>query len=209
MPRRNRRQDIIEAAEKLFTARRFHEVTTEDIAREAKVGKGTIYKYFADKDLLFFETANAGLAELCDDLENKLPMAAPFDSQLLKLCLAISRFFGRRRQVARAMQSEDGRAPFFEGKLGAEWRERRKRLIAAVAVVIKRGADEGAIRSDVAPEILAAFLLGMLRTRGRDLAEAPEAMRSCELVVDLFRNGARTLPASPAAPTGVPQDTLQ
>ena len=40
MIEQDKRQRIMQAAEKLFSSRRFHEITTDDVAREAKVGKG-------------------------------------------------------------------------------------------------------------------------------------------------------------------------
>ena len=47
MPLRGKAQGkerrIMEAAERLFTSRRFHEITLEEVAQAAKVGKGTIY----------------------------------------------------------------------------------------------------------------------------------------------------------------------
>src|ERR1700722_8181494 len=44
---------MLEAAGRLFGTRRFHEVRMEDIAAEAEVGKGTLYRYFADKEELY------------------------------------------------------------------------------------------------------------------------------------------------------------
>ncbi|RPI59812.1 MAG: TetR/AcrR family transcriptional regulator, partial [Planctomycetaceae bacterium] len=67
----DKRLQIMQAAEKLFTSRRFHEVTTDDIAKSAHVGKGTIYNYFKDKDDMFFQMATNGFDELCDLLQAK------------------------------------------------------------------------------------------------------------------------------------------
>src|SRR6478609_3638280 len=44
---------ILSAATRLFGTQRFHEVRMEDIASEAEVGKGTLYRYFADKEELY------------------------------------------------------------------------------------------------------------------------------------------------------------
>jgi hypothetical protein len=49
---------------------------------------------------------------------------------------------------------------------------------------------EGTVRADIPPEVLANFLLGMLRTRARDLADCPEPLRRHEVVVDVFCGGA-------------------
>jgi len=198
MAKHDRRRQIIQAAEKLFTSRRFHEVTTDDVAREAKVGKGTIYRYFEDKDELFLETANFGFDGLCEALTNEVPENAPFAEQLSSACVQISDFLEHKHRLLRLMQSGDQAAPFVKGKFRERFIANRTRLIAALAAIIRRGVAEGRIRDDIAPEALSSFLLGMLRTRGRDLEDLPEADRRHELVLELFENGAspRGEPAS-------------
>jgi len=57
MKKESKRQQILRTAEKLFTSRKFDEVTTDDIMNAAGVGKGTIYRYFRNKDDLFFHVA--------------------------------------------------------------------------------------------------------------------------------------------------------
>jgi AcrR family transcriptional regulator len=53
-PPEERRQQILQAAVKLFARQGYARTTTKEIAREAKLSEGTIYKYFANKqDLLF------------------------------------------------------------------------------------------------------------------------------------------------------------
>ncbi len=186
----DKRQRIMQAAEKLFASRRFHEITTDEVAREAKVGKGTIYRFFRDKDDLFFETANSGFDELCRLLREKVPRKASFGTQLLEACVQISRFFIRRRELFEMMQSEDGRMSLDMGRLGRRWQEKRRKLVEALAGILAGGVKEGAIRADVAPEVLANFLLGMLRTRTRDLRDCPESAKRFEMIVDVFCRGA-------------------
>jgi AcrR family transcriptional regulator len=198
MARRDRRQEIMQAAEQLFTARRFHEITTDEVAQAAGVGKGTIYRYFQDKEDLFFQTAMAGFDELCDLVRQKVPGCAPFRAQLVEACEQMGAFFARRRQWFRMMQAEDFRMAMARGALCDRWMEHRKQLVAAVADVIRKGVAEKAVRTDLAPEVLASFLLGMLRTRARDLEDEPEAVRRYAVVVDLFLRGS-SAPAHGAA----------
>lgn len=48
-----RREQVLDAATKVFAERGFHKATIKQIAREAEVADGTIYNYFANKsDLL-------------------------------------------------------------------------------------------------------------------------------------------------------------
>lgn len=190
MARRDRRQEIMRAAERLFTSRRYHEITTDDIARLACVGKGTIYRLFKDKNDLFLQIATSGFDEMCDLLHRKVPEKATFPKQLLSACREIKAFFDRRRELFRMMQAEDGRMRLCGRSLRERWLARRQKLVAALAEIVGKGVREGAIRSDIRPDVLANLLLGMLRTRARDLEDVPERARRIELIVDLFCHGA-------------------
>ena len=70
------------------------------------------------------------------------------------------------------------------------WLIRRKAMTAAVAEIIGRGVAAGEIRSDLPAEVLAEYLLGMLRTRAMEMADRPEAERGLAGMVDLFVTGA-------------------
>ncbi|MDQ0175532.1 TetR/AcrR family transcriptional regulator [Bacillus chungangensis] len=70
----NKREDILLAALKLFTERGFDATTVPMIADTAKVGAGTIYRYFENKEVLlnslfqecverFFQTITQGFPE--------------------------------------------------------------------------------------------------------------------------------------------------
>jgi AcrR family transcriptional regulator len=190
MPRGDKQQGIMRAAERLFSSRRYHEVTTDDIAQAARVGKGTIYRYFKDKDDLFFQVATSGFEELCSLLSSKVPENAPAGEQLLSACTEISSFFQGRRELLRVMQAEDSRMQWCRKNLRERWLTKRKGLTAAVAAILSKGVQNGEFRPDVPPEAMAHYLLGMLRTRARNLADAPADMRGLELMLELFRTGA-------------------
>ncbi|MBU4535796.1 MAG: TetR/AcrR family transcriptional regulator [Euryarchaeota archaeon] len=52
--KKKRRQDIINAAEKLFFSKGYDNVSMNDIAREVELSKATLYLYFQNKETLFF-----------------------------------------------------------------------------------------------------------------------------------------------------------
>ena len=192
----DKRQRIMHAAEKLFRARQFHELTLDDIAREADVGKGTLYLYFSDKNDLFFQTAVAGYDEMCELLRQNLVADAPFREDLLRACETISAFFKTRRPLFRMIETEGDRVLGDTAGLRKRWQQRREKLVAALAAVIAHGVDTGEIRSDVPALVLAEYLLGLMRTRAWEMDDWPEAMRSDEVVADFFLNGAVARPAS-------------
>jgi AcrR family transcriptional regulator len=187
----DKKQRIMQAVEQLFRNRRFHEITLDEIARKADVGKGTIYLYFSDKEDLIFQAAIAGFDEMCRLLRQNVGESAAFRDGLLHMCETISAFFKKRRPLFRIIRSEGERAMERTGSgLRQRWQQRRKTMTEGVAAVIAKGVVSGEIRRDIPPEILAEYLLGMLRTRSWELNDRPEPLRSHALLVDLFMKGA-------------------
>jgi AcrR family transcriptional regulator len=59
-----RREEILEAAGRLFAKRGYSETTTQVVADDLAVGKGTIYRYFPDKRSLFLAAAERRMQQL-------------------------------------------------------------------------------------------------------------------------------------------------
>ena len=195
MPRTDKREQIMQATEKLFAGRRLHEITLDNIVREARVGKGTIYTYFRDKDDLFFHVAAHGFDELCELLSRRVADDAPFAEQLLQACGAIAAFFRRRRQLFRMIQAEDARMSLCSGSLQQRWFEKRRCMVLSLAEILHRGQRDKLLRTDLSPEQLADLLLGLLRARGRNI-EGKGGSVSDPQLVDMFLNGAAAPKAS-------------
>jgi AcrR family transcriptional regulator len=53
---KERKQNILKAAEKRFSRHGLNKTTLNEIARDLRIGKATIYHYFATKEDLFFKT---------------------------------------------------------------------------------------------------------------------------------------------------------
>lgn len=190
MDKRDKRERILEAAEELFKQRRFHEITLQEIAQAAKVGKGTIYLYFEDKDDLFFQMVTSGFDDLCKVVERHCLLDAPFVERLRSLCEEVSAFFERRTQMFNIIQGEAAWMPGgAKGKMTQRWMERRKKLIDATTDMLRQGVEEGVVRADLPVEVTAMYLLGMLRTRARDLSDFSKEQRSHHVLVELFCNG--------------------
>jgi AcrR family transcriptional regulator len=190
----DKRRRILDAAERLFADQRYHEVTTDAVARAAQVSKGTIYRFFNDKDELFFHAATAGFDDLCRRLE-----AFAFDADrphesLTAACEAMAGFFQRKRRVMHLIQAEESRAAAARGKARQRWGAQRGRLVAALATVMRQGQCAAAMRDDLPPDVLAALLLGLMRARARDLgpqgSTPDQNALSLQQLVDLFLRGA-------------------
>ncbi|MBF0542937.1 MAG: TetR/AcrR family transcriptional regulator [Candidatus Riflebacteria bacterium] len=58
------RDKILKAALKIFAKKGYSETTTDDLAAAAKVGKGTLYRFFKNKQALFFTLIDIILEDL-------------------------------------------------------------------------------------------------------------------------------------------------
>lgn len=192
MSKAERRQVIMHEAERLFTSRRFHEVTLDEVAASAHVGKGTIYRYFKDKDDLFFQVATSGFEELCSVIQTRVPGEGTFTEKLDRACREIGGFFGARRQMMRMMQGEAGRMQSARGQIRKDWNARREHLLKLVAQIFDEGVAQGLVRADIPTDVMAGFLLGVLRARAREMGDMPKGAKDYAVLVDLFFNGART-----------------
>lgn len=60
----DKRTRILEAAQKVFVEKGFHQTKVADITRRAGIGKGTIYLYFPDKESILFAILTEGMKEI-------------------------------------------------------------------------------------------------------------------------------------------------
>src|SRR2546430_12048880 len=83
--REKRRAAILDATLEEFAARGFAATRLDDVARRARIAKGTIYLYFRDKESLFQELVRTMLSPLLGTIEaaplRDLPIRA--DAQMI------------------------------------------------------------------------------------------------------------------------------
>ena len=158
-----RPQQILKAAFRVFGSRGLHQATLDDVARAARITKGTIYLYFPSKADLF----SAMLKARVNDIMPRV--ATPEDGhpgpstrrQLSALGLQLYRFFRSRAWLAmyRSVVSEATQFPeaaallYREGILPANRR---------LAEVIRGGISSGEFRA-VDPLIAARAFVGMFQ----------------------------------------------
>jgi TetR/AcrR family fatty acid metabolism transcriptional regulator len=177
------------AAERLFKTRQFHEITLDEVAQVADVGKGTLYLYFADKNDQFFQTAVAGFDDMCELLRRDPVTEGSVQQELRQACETISAFFQKRRPLVRMMLAEGDRASGKGGGLQQRWNRHRKKMTQAVAEIIARGVQRHEVRDDIAPKVLAEYFLGMIRTRSRELEGQSGRSAGKQALVALFVHG--------------------
>lgn len=83
---------ILKTTIKLFLKEGVNKVTMDQIAENAKASKVTVYKYFLDKDTLYFETAKYIFRGKAEQLQEIISTAEPLISKLQKYLDVVSEF---------------------------------------------------------------------------------------------------------------------
>jgi TetR/AcrR family fatty acid metabolism transcriptional regulator len=149
---------MLDAATRLFSRRRFHEVRMEDIAAEAEVGKGTLYRYFADKEELYVALLTRASRQFRELMLAEVGRARTPRGRLRAVVAAIITFFDDQPHVTPLIQ----RAEVTHGR-DSPWQPIRDILLAQVLAILEeaRAAGEFTVAD---PETAALMLLGGLRS---------------------------------------------
>ncbi len=84
-----RKNQILDAASFVFSREGFAKANTDEIARRAKLGKGTLYRYFKNKKELFISVVDRGLDKLKEAI---LAEVEKTDDPLIKIENAIKTY---------------------------------------------------------------------------------------------------------------------
>jgi AcrR family transcriptional regulator len=179
---------VLDAAARLFGTQRFHEVRMEDIATEASVGKGTIYRYFADKEELYMALLERSSLQILEHVQNLVSRSETARGKLQAIIRAILDYFDQQPHLLDLIQrAEVMRGPDFP------WQETRTLLIRLVANVFQEAKDKGEfVVHD--PELAGLLLLNGLRGVVR-AGKRPRPNDLPERIVDGFLQGFAQEPA--------------
>lgn len=179
-----KRTEILQAASDVFARKAFHEVRTDEIAEEAGVGKGTLYRYFPTKDDLFYASVLAGFDELDRVLESLRTRNDPPAETVAQLAREVLRIFWSRPSFSMALHSHARRFRVRE----REMHRRREGLVRFVRETVAHGTARGDFRP-VDPRIAAEMFLGMVRGAifHRNASDTPAAL--VKTLTGTFVNG--------------------
>jgi AcrR family transcriptional regulator len=183
-------EKMLEAAGRLFGTRRFHEVRMEDVASAADVSKGTLYRYFRDKEEMYLAMLALASRQFVTELRAGTDAAHDARAKLIAVVDAIISFFDRQPHLFDLIQRAEIRR-----ELGAAfpWQQARDETLRIVQDIFELGrrTRKFAVRR---PDLAALMLLGGLRAVIRfSLQPRPENLAAD--LVNQFLCGA----AAPAA----------
>jgi len=156
-PDEQKRATILRVAADLFARRPFHEVRLDDVAAAARVGKGTVYVYFASKDALYLEMVRDALDALVDEVTAvAADESVPAWDTLDRMVRAYVAWAQRHAAIYELMRSNVHPA-------GTQVLRRRRRDLGELFErVLRRGVAAGEIDDDD-PALTAQFVPAMIR----------------------------------------------
>jgi AcrR family transcriptional regulator len=151
---------IADAGARLFGAQRYHEVRMEDVAAEAGVAKGTLYRYCRDKEDLHLLALVRALEHLTERLRSAVARARGPRAGLEALAGAVLAHFDENPHLMGLIQRAE-----LEQKPGTPlpWDQTRAEVLRLIIELFEEGRALGAFHVRD-PELAGMMLLGGLRT---------------------------------------------
>jgi len=153
------RQQIVEAAIRVFGRKSYRDANISEIAKEANVAEGTIYQHFKNKEDLFFFIPQEKTHAFLEGLDLHLQGIQDTPNRIAKFVWYYLYFFKANPEYARIVMLDMRVSKSF---LKAKGYNLLRRFASMVLDVIKEGQKEKTIRDDINPYIIRQLLLGVL-----------------------------------------------
>lgn len=193
--RGEKRQQILDAATRVFASRGYHGARVSDIAREAGIAYGLVYHYFRNKDeildTIFAERWGAFVAVV----DGVAAGSQPASEKLRQLAALVLFAYRRRPDWVKVLVFEIQRSSRFSEP---EQIEAVGRLFRAVARIVRDGQEAGELRGDLDANLVCLAFIGALETmitsQVLGVMRLPESSQSADDrtvhdVVELFLGG--------------------
>ena len=171
------RERILEVAKAAFT-RSGAEASLDDIAKQAGVGPGTLYRHFPTRDALIeavYRTEVAKLAAAQRELSAKLP---PIKALRAWMMLFVD-YIATKQIIASALNS-------IVGGPSRLYDSSRPQVAGAIDALVKAAMKSGDIRNDLESFDLLRALIGV-----SNVATGPDWRQSARRLVDILITGSR------------------
>lgn len=178
------RERILEVAKEAFTLSGA-DASLDDVAKQAGVGPGTLYRHFPTRDALIeavYHTEVEKLAAAQRELSAKLP---PIEALRAWMMLFVD-YIATKQIIASALNSVvGGPSRLYDSS--------RVHVTGAIDVLVKTAMKSGDIRKDLEPFDLLRALIGV-----SNIASGPDWQGSARRLVDILIKGSRPTKKGPA-----------
>ena len=197
--KQSRRNEILQAAWKVFASKDYDAATLDDIATAAELSKGTLYLYFQNKADLFFATLEMGIEKFFSIIHEIISsIDDPIDG-LKEIIKSLLDFFEENAGFFRILSSQ--RSHFEVMHAGIESKSGFRERLSVMASdgfkmmvdYIQHGIDLGVFR-EVDPDDVAFMLLEAIRGFAFGLIHGPISFKpsaSVDSIISILLDGIR------------------
>ncbi len=155
----HRRNDIVDAAEKIFFEKGTEHATMDEIAGKAELSKGTLYLYFKSKEELLFAVHLRAMKILKGMFQAAIGPEKKMIENIMEIGRAYVRFFREYPDYFRILlYFEDNEDYNPQHDLYALFCGHEDDPMGFFVDVLSKGMHDGSIRDDIPPELLAHIL---------------------------------------------------
>ena len=185
-----KRQQILDAACRIFTRDGYHKARVDEIAAAAGVGKGTVYEYFASKTELFQDMLETKYADSYEKIILQLEKdGVGLEEGMYRMVKSYIIFCEENRDLTFLVMKE---LPFMGEEMKQWFRERQEEREAEFRRTIRQAVQDNVMR-EVDVEALLILCEGLLSTL--HLSIAVGRLRSRDInhlarsITDILMNG--------------------
>jgi len=160
---------IINMARREFAANGFYNANMDKIAQDADVGKGTLYRRFVSKQILFFVTLDVGFSNFMEKIK-QINMDANLEEQINQYLEVSSKFFIKNSDLIRLFMHEQSKIMEGVGEEVQPWVEKYHRNPTTFwTQVVDQLKTQGKLAKDIDTNETATIISNMLRALYSDL----------------------------------------
>jgi len=173
------RELILEVAKVAFT-RSGPNASLDDIAKEAGVGAGTLYRHFPTRDALIEAVYRTEVEKLATAERRFAAAMSPIEALRAWMLLFVD-YIATKQIIASALNAYvGGPSKLYEGS--------RAQIQGAIDALVKRAIKHGDIRRDLDPFDLLRALVGV-----SNVSSGPDWQQSARRLVDILITGSRPI----------------
>jgi AcrR family transcriptional regulator len=173
------RDRVLEAAKEAFT-RSGADASLDDIAKQAGVGPGTLYRHFPSREALIEAVYRTEVEKLAAAERNFAKDLPPIEALRAWMLLFVD-YIAAKKIIAPALNTLIGDPKkLFEASYNLVWE--------AMRALVKRAVKSGDIRKDVDPIDLLRALIGV-----SNVNTSPDWQQSARRLVDILITGSRPI----------------
>jgi AcrR family transcriptional regulator len=150
---------IMESFSLLMAQKDFHSITTAQIARNAEVTEGLIYKYFKDKKDLLYQVLNEHFFEFQAKIENRIANKKTCIEKLEVVIFSSLESYAANRVFSKILLLEVRNSPDFFNSCAYEM---VRKYAHTILEIIEKGIEKGELKPQVDAVILRKVILGAI-----------------------------------------------